>query len=182
MNTVYYSDAFETRLGWVGLLASDSGIRRATLPRDSAADCAAELGKEAETAAPDPHRFADLRGRLVRYFDGRDESFDDVPLDWGGASEFHRRAWAACRTIPRGETRSYKWLAAMAGNPNAARAAGGAMARNRVPIIIPCHRVVGTDGALRGFGNGQTRIDLKRRLLDMESGERGVSSPSLWER
>ena len=180
MNTVYRFDSFETRLGWVGLLASDSGIRRATLPRDSAADCAAELGNDAAAAA-DPDMFADLRGRLVRYFDGRDERFDDVPLDWGGASEFHRRAWAACRTIPRGETRSYKWLAkAAAGNPNAARAAGGAMARNRVPIIVPCHRVVGTDGALRGFGSGQTRIDLKRRLLDMESGGNGVRT--LWGR
>ena len=181
MNTPYLFDAFETRLGWVGLLASDSGIRRATLPRRSPEDCAAELGKDAEAATADPERFADLRARLIRYFDGRDEAFDDIPLDLSGASEFHRRAWAACRTIPRGETRSYKWLAnAAAGNPNAARAAGGAMARNRVPIIIPCHRVVGTDGALRGFGSGQTRIDLKRRLLDMESGAN--RAPTLWGR
>ena len=179
MSTVYYLDAFETGFGWVGLLASDLGIRRATLPCDSRAECAAGLGAEAETATPDSERFADLRARLVRYFDGRDERFDDVPLDLDGASGFYRRAWAACRTIPRGETRSYKWLArAAAGNPNAARAAGGAMANNRVPIIVPCHRVVGTDGALRGFGSGKTRVDLKRRLLDMEGA--GKRAPTLW--
>ena len=182
MSTAYYLDAFETAFGWVGLLASDLGIRRATLPCDSPADCAAGLGTEAETAAADSERFADLRARLVRYFDGRDERFDDVPLDLGEASEFYRRAWAACRTIPRGETRSYKWLAqAAAGNPNAARAAGGAMANNRVPIIVPCHRVVGTDGALRGFGSGQTRVGLKRRLLDMESAAEN-RVPTLWAR
>ena len=178
MSAIYYLDAFETRFGWVGLLASDFGIRRATLPVDSPKDCAAGLGADAEMAAADSGRFEDLRERLVRYFDGRDERFDDVPLDLGGASEFYRRAWAACRTIPRGETRTYKWLAGMAGNPNAARAAGGAMANNPVPVIVPCHRVVGTDGGLRGFGSGQTRIDLKRRLLDMESGVTRV--PTLW--
>ena len=161
------------------MLASDVGIRRAALPRESPEDCVADLGKEAQTDAPDPDRFADLRERLARYFEGRDARFDDVPLDLRGASEFHRRAWAACRTIPRGETRSYKWLAATAGNPKAARAAGGAMANNPVPIIIPCHRVIGTDGQLRGFGKGKTRIDLKRRLLDMESA--GMGMPPLWD-
>ena len=175
----YRYDVFEIGLGWVGLLASDAGIRRSTLPRRSPEGCAADLGEEARSAALRPDMFADLRGRLAGYFAGRDERFDDVPLDLSGATEFHRRAWAACRTIPRGETRSYKWLAEMAGNPNAARAAGGAMANNRLPVIIPCHRVIGTDGQLRGFGKGRTRIDLKRRLLDMESAN--SRAPSLWE-
>ena len=169
----YRYHIFETNLGWVGLLASDSGIRRSALPCDSPDDCAADWGAEFESAAADARPFADLQRRLIGYFAGRDEDFSDVPLDWEGAAEFHRRAWAACRTIPRGETRSYKWLANAAGNPKAARAAGQSMARNRLPIIVPCHRVVGTDGGLRGFGSGKTRLDLKRRLLDMERGANG---------
>ncbi len=174
MATGFRYHIFETDLGWVGLLASDSGIRRSVLPCDSADGCAAELGADGEGAVADSRPFADLQSRLVRYFAGRRENFDDVPLDWDGATEFHRRAWAACRTIPRGETRSYKWLASAAGSPQAARAAGQSMARNRLPIIVPCHRVVGTDGGLRGFGSGQTRLDLKRHLLNMERGTDGM--------
>ena len=173
MATGYRYHIFETDLGWVGLLASDSGIRRSTLPCDSPDVCADGLGAEGESAVANARPFADLQRRLVGYFAGRRASFDDVPLDLDGATEFHRRAWAACRTIPRGETRSYKWLASMAGSRRAARAAGQSMARNRLPIIVPCHRVVGTDGGLRGFGSGQTRLDLKRRLLDMERGTDG---------
>ena len=174
MATVLYFHTFETRFGWVALLASDLGIRRSSLPCDSPDASASNLGAEAEGAVAAPSRFAELQRRLVAYFDGRDENFDDVPLDWGGAAEFHRRAWAACRTIPRGETRTYKWLASAAGSPKAARAAGQSMAKNRAPVIVPCHRVIGTDGGLRGFGSGQTRLDLKRRLLDMERGTNGL--------
>ena len=170
MATVYYTHTFETEFGWVALLASDSGIRRSALPCDSPDDCVSDWGAETEGAVAAPSRFEGLRRRLVAYFDGRDENFADVPLDLDGAAEFHRRAWMACRTIPRGETRTYKWLARAAGSPKAARAAGQSMAKNPAPIIIPCHRVIGTDGGLRGFGSGKTRLDLKRRLLDMERG------------
>ena len=174
MATVYYLHTFETSFGWVGLLGSDLGIRRSALPCDSPDACMADLGADAAGAVAAPERFVDLRRRLVAYFDGQDENFDDVPLDLGGAAEFHRRAWAACRTIPRGETRTYKWLARAAGSPRAARAAGQSMAKNRAPIIVPCHRVIGTDGGLRGFGSGKTRLDLKRRLLAMERGMNGA--------
>ena len=171
--TVYSIHTFETSFGWVALLGADSGIRRSSLPCDSPDACVSDLGAEAEGAVAAPERFAELQRRLVAYFDGQDENFDDVPLDLDGAAEFHRRAWAACRTIPRGETRTYKWLARAAGSPKAARAAGQSMAKNKAPIIVPCHRVIGTDGGLRGFGSGKTRLDLKRRLLDMERGTSG---------
>ena len=73
-------------------------------------------------------------------------------------------------TIPYGETRPYKWLAARAGRPNAPRAAGQSMARNRLPIVVPCHRVVASDGSLRGFGRDAAQLGLKQRLLDLELG------------
>ena len=73
--------------------------------------------------------------------------------------------WNLTRGIPRGQTRTYGELARMAGSPGAARAVGQAMARNPWPIIVPCHRVLGSDGALTGFGGG---VDMKRRMLQME--------------
>ena len=82
-----------------------------------------------------------------------------------GAAGVSRRALLAARSIPYGQTRSYGWLAARAGSPAAARAAGQAMARNPIPLLIPCHRVLGAEGALTGFGGG---LRTKRALLELE--------------
>ena len=171
MSARYY-DIFETPFGWMGLLASDSGLLRSTLPEDSSRACASGLALvESSDSIRAPERFDDLRERLLDYFDGAETGFDDIALDLDDAPSFYLKAWQACRTIPRGETRTYKWLAGMAGSPNAPRAAGQTMARNRIPIIVPCHRVIGSDGSLRGFGSGDTRIDMTRRLLEMEAAQ-----------
>ena len=167
-----YYDIIETQFGWIGLLSSEVGLLRSTLPEEAEEICASTLGIEAGEAAHSPARFADLGDRLASYFDGSETGFEDVALDFDDAPDFHRRAWQACRTIPRGQTRTYKWLAVRAGSPNAPRAAGQTMARNRIPIIVPCHRVIGSDGSLRGFGSGDTRLDLKRRLLELEGAAR----------
>ena len=153
----------------MGLLASDNGLRRTTLPGPSPEQCVAELGPEVDQAVLSPERFEGLRERLNRYFQGESLGFEDEPIDVGDASPFLKAAWNACRAIPRGERRSYQWLAAQTGRPRAPRAAGQSMARNRLPIIIPCHRVIGSDGALRGFGKGKSGLELKRRLLDLET-------------
>ena len=168
MSAIYY-DIFETPFGWMGLMSSESGLLRTSLPEKNAEECAARLGTErGQDDIYAPERFALLRGRLLSYFEGADIEFSDIALDLDGAPRFHRKAWEACRAIPRGQTRTYKWLAKMAGSPNAPRAAGQTMARNRVPIIVPCHRVIGSDGSMRGFGSGDSRIDLKRQLLELE--------------
>jgi len=164
-----YYDVFETPFGWMGVLASERGLRRTTLPMVSPDACIEGLGEEVERATLSPARFADLRDRLGRYFGGEPIVFDDEPIDVADATPFFRAAWKACRSIPVGETRPYKWLSTQAGKPLASRAAGQSMARNRLPIIVPCHRVIGSDGGLHGFGSGQTRLDLKQRLLDLES-------------
>lgn len=170
--TLYY-DVFETPFGWLGLLASSKGLKRTTLPQDTPQECFALLGAEAEDAVSAPDRFEGLKEKLLRYIEHKPVSFDDEPIDVDDAPSFLRSAWLACRSIPRGETRSYQWLAAQAGNPRAARAAGQSMARNRLPIIIPCHRVVGSDGSLVGFGKDASALDLKQLLLDLESKEAG---------
>ncbi len=153
-----------TSLGWVGVLASPGGIRRLTLPQASPPEAVEGLGPKARGAVLHTSRFEELRLRLERYFSGEPVDFNDT-LDLGEGAPFFRRAWQACGSIPRGETRTYAWLASRAGNPRAVRAAGQAMARNPVSIIIPCHRVIASDGSLCGYGGG---LGLKQRLLDLE--------------
>ena len=107
--------------------------------------------------------FAHVAEQLDAYFSGALTTFD-VDLELGG-TEFQRRVWAALRTIPYGETRSYGQIADQVGSPGAFRAVGLANGRNPVSIIVPCHRVVGASGAMTGYGGG---IDRKRQLLTLE--------------
>ena len=163
-------DIFEAPFGWVGAVASSRGLRRTTLPQTSPDECVAVLNGQTEGVEQDPDRFSDLADLLSRYFEGSVVDFASQPLDVRDAPAFQQAAWSACMTIPYGETRPYKWLAARAGRPKAPRAAGQSMARNRLPLIVPCHRVVASDGTLRGFGKGAAQLDLKQRLLDLEAG------------
>src|SRR4029453_16481188 len=105
--------------------------------------------------------------RLQSYAAGNDERFDDVPLDLSHLSAFQTRVVRACRSISRGRVRSYSDLAAAAGSSGAARAVGSVMAKNRFPIIIPCHRVVGAAGSLGGF-SARDGVNTKRRMLELE--------------
>jgi methylated-DNA-[protein]-cysteine S-methyltransferase len=105
--------------------------------------------------------------RLQAYAKGEAVEFDDVEVALDRASAFRRRVLAACRAIPRGETRSYGELALAAGAPRAARAVGTTMASNRVSIIVPCHRVVCSGGKLGGY-SARTGPTLKSRLLELE--------------
>ena len=157
-------DLVPTALGWIGVVASPRGLRRVTVPSATPERALQLLGTEALQARRQAGAFEDLRQRLQRHLQGDKVSLDD-PLDLEGAPAFFRAAWVACRTIPRGEVRSYGWLAAAAGRPGAVRAAGQAMARNPIAILIPCHRVVGASGSLVGYGGG---VELKAALLKAE--------------
>ena len=157
---------FEVAAGWVGVLASPAGIRRLSLSQESPADAIEQLADGRLGPAVEA-RFPELEARLERYFCGEDAPLDDE-LDLVG-TDFQRRAWQATRAIPRGETRSYGWIARSIGSPGAARAVGQAMRANPVPFIVPCHRVVGSSGAMRGYG-GPDGVDMKLRLLAMERG------------
>jgi methylated-DNA-[protein]-cysteine S-methyltransferase len=106
-----------------------------------------------------------LAARLQAYFAGADDSFDDVALDMDGETSFQRAVADTLRSIPRGETVTYGELAALAGYPNAHRAAGTVCARNRFPILVPCHRVIAADGLGRF---GELGAVYKQRLLALE--------------
>ncbi len=111
----------------------------------------------------DPGRTADLRRQLAEYFAGERRDFD-VPLAPEG-TPFERSVWDELRKIPFGETRSYGEIAQAIGRPGAARAVGRANGANPIPIVVPCHRVIGSDGSLTGFGGG---LEAKSRLLEIE--------------
>jgi len=106
-----------------------------------------------------------LGERLASYFAGDDLGFDDVALDLDGWTRFQRAVLETLRAVPRGEVVAYGELAALAGYPGAARAAGTFCARNRFPIVVPCHRVVGAEG-LGSYGS--LGLGYKRRLLELE--------------
>jgi methylated-DNA-[protein]-cysteine S-methyltransferase len=109
--------------------------------------------------------FDDVVDQLREYFDGRRRTFD-VALELAG-NPFEQRVWEALRGIPYGETVSYGQIAAEVGQPTAARAVGLANGRNPVAVIVPCHRVIGANGSLTGYGGG---LERKQFLLDLEAG------------
>jgi len=113
-----------------------------------------------------------LLHEVSEYFEGARKRFT-YSAEIAGYTPFQQKVLQAASTIPYGETRSYRWLAEQAGSPNAARAAGQVMAKNPVPLIIPCHRVIGSGGGLCGFAGGLRALDLKKRLLDLEAGRPG---------
>ncbi len=150
--------------GWVPLVFSNKGILALTLPKPSEGDAILWVSERWPEAELDPEALGGLKARLMSYFEGERVTFDD-PVDWNGATGFQIAVWQATRAIPWGEVRSYGEIALAVGRPGGARAVGQALSVNPVPIIVPCHRVVRSDGTLGGFTGG---IELKRRLLALE--------------
>ena len=160
-----FYDVFPTPLGWYAVVASGRGVRYTSL-RPSPQEALDNLGPRLDRAEAAPEQLEDVRDVVHAFLSGEQAPLDQIELDLEDAPPFHKAAWEACRSIPLGETRSYAWLAAQAGRPGAYRAAGQAMARNRVPLMVPCHRVIGSDGGLHGYGGG---LGLKDRLLRIEA-------------
>ncbi len=157
--------AFQTDLGWMAAAVSPRGLAMLTLPRPTRQAALDEVRARYPTAAlADEATLGDLPQRLRRYLAGERVDFPQA-LDLTAGTPFQQQVWAVLRRIPAGETRSYGWVAAAIGRPRAARAVGQAVGANPINIIIPCHRVVGSNGSLTGYGGG---LPLKQRLLDLE--------------
>lgn len=160
----------ETSEGYVAFVVTDRGLRRLVLPEPTAGRCRALIRREFPAAVENPRLLPGLADQLVRYFEGEPVEFD-APLDWRGYRDFESDVWNLCRRMPYGQTCSYGDLARRVGRPGAARAVGMAMSRNPVPLVVPCHRVLRSDGSLGGY-SGRGGVAFKRRLLDMEAAAR----------
>ena len=147
-----------TPWGWAQVWASEVGVVAVSWPRPDPP--AVENG----TVAADGQWAQLAVEQIAEYLAGERRSFA-LQVDWRGLSDFSRLVLESCRRVPYGETLSYGELAGALGRPRAARAVGQALAHNRLPLIIPCHRILAAGGGLGGFGGG---LERKRRLLELE--------------
>lgn len=157
----YAFRTMESPVGTLTLVASEAGLMAILWENDD--PDRVRLG--AMTEQRDHAILAETERQLSAYFDGTRTGFT-VPLDFRGTA-FQKSVWAALLTIPFGETRSYGEIARQIGRPSAVRAVGAANGRNPISIIAPCHRVIGSNGALTGFAGG---LDAKETLLALEGG------------
>jgi methylated-DNA-[protein]-cysteine S-methyltransferase len=157
MSAVYYT-MFESPVGPLLLAGDSSALRRVSFESSKRSPILQADWKQNRSA------FTEVIRQLQDYFRGELKEFN-VPLAMEG-TEFQLRVWNELRAIPYGETISYAQLAERIGNPQAVRAVGLANGSNPIPIIVPCHRVIGSDGSLTGFGGG---LSTKKKLLDLES-------------
>lgn len=159
---------FPTELGWMALAGEGRIVRRLVFGYATPAAARRALGTALDDASRDEVWFAELVERLQAYAVGARDDFRDIRLDLSDSTEFQRRVIEQCRKIPPGLTVSYAQLAAAVGRSRAARAVGNVMRSNPVPLIVPCHRVVGSGGSLGGY-SAQGGLKTKRRLLDLET-------------
>jgi methylated-DNA-[protein]-cysteine S-methyltransferase len=162
-----YLSLFETSLGTGAVVASETGIRRVHLPHAGTPGIHFHGGLDMIPPSELTERVSRM---LVKYFKGERQQFDSVPVDMDLRGEFRVHILTLIRSIPFGEVRSYGEVARLADSPGAARAVGGAMASNPVPVIIPCHRVVAGNGRLTGF-TAPGGLEMKKYLLLMEGVE-----------
>ena len=153
-----------TSMGWAGVALSEEGIRYATLFHRSEASAQGELRSCGARPGDHPLR-AKAEAVLTAYANGEPADIESFPVDLPDCTDLKRKTWLALREIPRGQTRSYGWLARHVGEPHAPRAIGAAVGANPIPLWLPCHRVVASDGSLHGFGGG---LAMKYALLEME--------------
>ncbi len=167
-------DVFASDLGWIGLVWTGQGIVWLTFGHSIAAEAAQRCDDVAGLNRTTERVPLEWERGLREFAAGKQIDLRAVPVDLRGKTSFQRRVLQACRRIPYGRTSTYVQLARRVGSPLAARAVGQVMARNPVPLIIPCHRVLGSGGKLGGF-SAPTGLAMKKRLLDMEAQSSAVA-------
>ncbi|MFZ0035419.1 MAG: methylated-DNA--[protein]-cysteine S-methyltransferase [Sedimentisphaerales bacterium] len=160
---------FKTKWGYFGLAATDNGLLRSCLPAGEREKVKSQLLQKFPSARYDKALFKEVQEQITVYFDGTRVNFGkDVPVVLNGLGLFARRVLTACRGIEFGRIVTYGRLAEMAGKPRAARAVGKVMAKNPLPLIIPCHRVICDNGKIGGF-SATGGVKLKKRMLELEA-------------
>lgn len=161
---VAYATA-DSPFGTLLLASTPRGLVRVGLPNQDADELLADLADRVSPRVLEaPAELDEVRRELDLYFDGKLDHFD-LPLDWRLSGGFRQRVLRAIDRIPYGQTRSYTEMARKAGNERAVRAAGSACGSNPIPLVVPCHRVLRTGGALGGYGGG---LPMKQALLELE--------------
>lgn len=156
-NTLMAHQTFKSPIGWLTLTASENGIRELHIGKR-------EPTEKRESSPAAERILKKARAQLWEYFDGKRKSFD-LPIDLSSGTPFQVKAWKALARIPYGKTVSYQHQAKWLGKPRATRAVGTANGKNPIAIILPCHRVIGSNGTLCGYGGG---LPVKKFLLTLE--------------
>ncbi|RKU19984.1 methylated-DNA--[protein]-cysteine S-methyltransferase [Candidatus Poribacteria bacterium] len=151
------SFCYKSPIGWIDIIAEENRILRASF-----SEVAPLSGPTFPPTLPVLTRTIKL---LDIYFAGGPIDFAEIPMPLAYATEFQQQVWRAIQQIPYGEVRSYQWIADRIGRPKSARSIGNAVGANPISILIPCHRVIRSNGALGGYGGG---LDRKRQLLALE--------------
>jgi methylated-DNA-[protein]-cysteine S-methyltransferase len=162
-----YTHFLTESFGRIILVATNFGLSQVIFP-DMTQRKSEEANLAIINAQRDDERFKSVIEILLRYFAGEHVEFTEIPIDLNNCRPFQRAVLNITRQIPYGEVRTYKWIAEYLGKPKASRQVGQALARNPIAIIIPCHRVIGSDGSLTGYGLG---LSMKRQLLRMEGSD-----------
>jgi methylated-DNA-[protein]-cysteine S-methyltransferase len=161
---VAYATA-DSPFGTLLLAGTPKGLVRVGLPNQDADELLVDLATRVSPRVLEaPGQLDEARRELDLYFEGKLTAFD-LPLDWRLSKDFRRKVLRAIARIPYGQTRSYTQMATSAGNERAVRAAGSACGTNPIPLVVPCHRVLRSGGALGGYGGG---LPMKEELLRLE--------------
>ncbi|WP_076997324.1 methylated-DNA--[protein]-cysteine S-methyltransferase [Variovorax sp. KK3] len=171
-NTLIRSTRIDSRLGDIVLAATDRGLAGAWF--DQQRHWPDMAGWQSD---PDHPALREAALQLADYFAGRRRHFD-LPLDLSHGTAFQQAVWQALLAIPMGRTTSYGTLSSDIGSPAAVRAVGAAVGRNPISVIVPCHRVVGSNGSLTGYAGG---LERKSALLTLEGARAAQETASLWE-
>jgi methylated-DNA-[protein]-cysteine S-methyltransferase len=159
---------FKTKWGYFGLAGNENGLLRACLPLGNPEKVKSLLLISSEAPQFEKRFFKKVQDQITAYFEGACVNFSmDIPIFLDGLSDFCGSILTACRDIKFGQTVSYLGLAKKLGRPNTARAVGNALAKNPLPLIIPCHRVIRSDGKIGGF-SATGKINIKAKLLKHE--------------
>lgn len=158
MSNTFYFDVFQTAIGSLTVAVDESGALTEVWTSDASSALSAMPGY-----TRNDDKTGEAKVQLLEYAEGKRRQFDLRLAPKG--TPFQHRVWHQLVQIPYGETRTYGQLAAILGNPNASRAVGRANGTNPIGIVVPCHRVIGTDGSLTGYAGG---LPMKQRLLELE--------------
>ena len=159
---------FQTKWGYFGLAGTESGLCRTQLPGTKPEKIKTLLLKNLPAAQSDKTFCKTLQEQIIAYFEGDCVKFSrDIPLILDGFSSFGTSVLKACREIEIGQKITYGQLAKKAGTPNASRAVGSVLAKNPLPLIIPCHRIIRCDGKMGGF-SAPGGITTKKKMLELE--------------